>query len=120
MHDILARARDGQLGPFQLLSEQERGLVSALAKQKLLWVDAAGNIRLEPAGYAFLSAKEEELDRLRREAEEKSQRDAEQDASERRAARRSWWQFWLGLLLGWILGGFTARDAFTLIAGLFH
>lgn len=119
MHDILARARDGRLGPFQILSEKERGLVSALAKQKLLWVDAAGNIRLEPAGYAALAAKEEEFQRQRQQrAYEDAARSAERayfDQQTQKQFRHDWRIAVFELIGGFILG--AVADHFFDIVG---
>lgn len=104
---------------------RQKGLVKLV--QRSLLGDGEDYVEITVAGRDAVSAWErslyaenEELERLRQEAEKEAAQSAKQDASERRAARRSWWQFWLGLLLGWILGGFTAQDVFTWLAALFQ
>ena len=110
--NILSRMRDGLMLMPSDLGGVELDAFKMLIRKR--WVTQGlsddGRYRISLLGREALLAHEQQLDRLRDQAQHEAQQNAQRREAEKRAARRSWRQFWLGLLLGWVLGGFTARE----------
>lgn len=117
---LLCAVRDGACPAMDRLTAADVGVLADLQRRGLVTVFMSGRAVICPAGLTALAAHEEELHRLRDEAERIAQQETQQKASEKRSARRSWWQFWLGLFLGWILGSITAADVVAWVMSLFH
>lgn len=124
---LCQKIKAGEIHDWRALPNAEQRMLIAMKERKWIWLDQAGAVLLEPAGYAALQAHEEELERLEKEAEQQAQETAKQDREKAADIRRSWVQFGLGLLLGWILGGFTFDEAVRfilkvheIVAGLFQ
>lgn len=120
--NILSRMRDGLMLMPSDLGGVELDAFKMLIRKR--WVTQGlsddGRYRISLLGREALLAHEQQLDRLRDQAQHEAQQDAQRREAEKRAARRSWRQFWLGLLLGWVLGGFTARELVEYVVSLFH
>ena len=109
-YGLLCSVRDGKITDFSALSPLEQSVLADLSCRGLVTVFRSRKTVINPSGVIELAAHEEQLDRLRNEAEDKASQNAKKDRAERKANSRSWWQFFLGLVFGWLLGSFTAGD----------
>ena len=124
---LCQKMKAGEICDWHELSVEEQGLLIAMKNRGWIWLDQAGNVRIEPTGYTALQAHEEELERLEQEAKQQADGNTKEKQEKAADTRRSWWQFWLGILLGWLLGGITFEDfvrffmeVYEMVVGLFQ